>query len=76
MVFISNHLPTSTTPHALLPHSPDTILNLFSVTHMYMCLRLKTWHWITYQGVHPWRRQISPSLCNPWLPLALLRGEP
>lgn len=26
------------------------LLNLFNVSHMYMCLGLITWDWIVYQG--------------------------
>lgn len=29
-------------------------LCLFSVAHMYMCLGLTPWDWLTYQVAHPW----------------------
>lgn len=31
------------------------ILSQFSVAPLSTCLGLTTWHWITYQGAHPWR---------------------
>lgn len=31
----------------------ETLLSLFSLVHMYMCLGLNTQDWIIYQETHP-----------------------
>lgn len=38
-------------------------MHFFSIAHMYMCLGLITWHWITYQGLMP-GKDYTPYLNN------------
>lgn len=37
------------------------LLSSFGVTHMYMCVGLTIWDWITYMGAHLYKKLIFPS---------------
>lgn len=68
MVFLPHRLPTPS--HVLLPPPPTHPAESISVTHMCMCLRLKTWHWITSSL----EKTACPSLGSHCLPATLLLG--
>lgn len=64
-VYIISTAPSpSNSSHVLPPPSQIHALFYYYITHtclwshMYMCLDMITWDWISYQGGHCWRRSI------------------